>query len=195
MRLGLESIAHRNPKYVLVHDIARPLISPVLIKRILTSLKTNSAAVPALAVTDTLKRATNHQIEATVPRDALLTINADLRGELDFFRIGFYLRDNAHLLHNLTFLRDENIHQPDVYIVTRAKDKPFLETLGAVTQLRQSAHTRRETSSADRFTLFHLRFNPDLKRYPLPTYISTVEAMGRQKDAHQKDGPFCGPPP
>ena len=56
VRLGLESIAHRKPKYVLVHDIARPLASPALISRVIKSLEIHKAAIPCLPVTDTIKR-------------------------------------------------------------------------------------------------------------------------------------------
>src|SRR5690348_12307416 len=39
VRLGLESIAHRNPEAVLIHDVARPLASPALISRVLKGLE------------------------------------------------------------------------------------------------------------------------------------------------------------
>jgi hypothetical protein len=130
------------------------------------------------------------RVEATVARDAPLFINADLRGELDFFRIGFYLRPEAKLLHNLTFLRDGRIQDREVYVITRAKDRAKLDELGATQVVFQSARTRRESSPADRFTLFRLRFRPDVERYPVPSAaeISPMQAMGRKK------GPYCGPP-
>jgi 4-amino-4-deoxy-L-arabinose transferase-like glycosyltransferase len=130
------------------------------------------------------------RVDATVPRGDLLFINADLRGELDFFRIGFYSRPDARLLHNLTFLRDQRITEPTVYVITRAKDRPRLETLGETEVVLQSQKTRRETSPADRFTLFRLTYRPDVTRYPAPSAaaISPMEAMGRKK------GPYCGPP-
>jgi hypothetical protein len=130
------------------------------------------------------------EADATVPRDHLLAINSDLAGEMDFFRNQFYVRSDALLLHNLTFLRDENLHAADVYIITRAEDEPKLATMGAVEQVLQSSKTRRERSPADRFTLFHLTFRPDLQRYPAtpPDQITTMQAMDRAP------GPWCGPP-
>ena len=117
-----------------------------------------------------------------------LYINSDLHCELDFFRISFYLPSDARLLHNLSYLRDEKIHDAEVYIITPARDRPKLETLGQVDEILQSGRTRREKSPADRFTLFKLKFGPELQRYPAPTDISTMQAMGR------KTGPWCGPP-
>jgi 4-amino-4-deoxy-L-arabinose transferase-like glycosyltransferase len=129
------------------------------------------------------------QVDATVPQDESLMVNADLRGDMDFFRNCFYLRPTATLLHNLSFLRDEQIRDPDVYVVTRANDRAALQTLGQVDQVLQSPKTRREKSPDERFTLFHVTFRPDLARYPAPPpdKITTIQAMGRKK------GPYCGP--
>ena len=74
VRLGLESIAHRRPKYVLVHDIARPMVSHALISRVLESLEKHPAAIPALPVTDTVKRTENGHVSETISRDNLYTV-------------------------------------------------------------------------------------------------------------------------
>ncbi len=138
------------------------------------------------------------QIPAANSDHLPLYINSDLHGELDFFRIGFYLPTDAKLLHNLSFLRDERIEATEVLVITRARDRSKLETLGEVQELLQSAKARGEVpptpkkptppAPEDRFTLFRLTFDPNLRRYPAPTDISTMEAMGR------KTGPWCGPP-
>ena len=131
-----------------------------------------------------------NQVEQTVPADGLLTINAGLGGELDFFRNAFYVRPNALLLHNLTFLRDRRLPSDHVYVVTRHHDLAALDTLGKVHVVLVSSHTRREHSPQDRFTLFELWLSPTLTRYsaPAPDTITTMQAMGRQR------GPYCGPP-
>lgn len=74
VRLGLESVAHRAPERVLVHDVARPMASPALIARVLTALDMHKAVVPALAVTDTIKRVEDGIVGETVPRDSLYSI-------------------------------------------------------------------------------------------------------------------------
>ena len=57
VRLGLESLEALRPDTVLIHDAARPFIEAALIDRTLAALSTSPGAIPALAVSDTLKRA------------------------------------------------------------------------------------------------------------------------------------------
>lgn len=74
VRFGLESIAHRAPKRVLVHDVARPLVSAELISRVLAALDKAQAVVPALPVTDTVKRVKDGLVGETIARDGLYTV-------------------------------------------------------------------------------------------------------------------------
>ncbi|MGH7101318.1 MAG: 2-C-methyl-D-erythritol 4-phosphate cytidylyltransferase, partial [Acetobacteraceae bacterium] len=68
-RAGLEALAPHAPTIVLVHDAARPHIPPGTIPALLAALEKAPGAIPALAVTDTLKRAgPSGAIEETVPR-------------------------------------------------------------------------------------------------------------------------------
>jgi 4-amino-4-deoxy-L-arabinose transferase-like glycosyltransferase len=144
------------------------------------------SCLPDLVANDT---AFLQRTEKEVPADQRLFVNSDLAGEMDFFRNLFYLRPTATLLHNLTYLRDDQIADKDAWIVTRHRDLEKLQTLGEVTVADESAKSRRERSAEDRFTLFHLVFKPDLRRYPRPPYINTLQAMGREP------GPYCGPGP
>jgi len=57
VRLGLESLLDLQPQHVLIHDAARPLVDAGLIDRTLAALAAAAGAIPALPVTDTLKRA------------------------------------------------------------------------------------------------------------------------------------------
>ncbi|MEE9318632.1 MAG: bifunctional 2-C-methyl-D-erythritol 4-phosphate cytidylyltransferase/2-C-methyl-D-erythritol 2,4-cyclodiphosphate synthase, partial [Rhodospirillales bacterium] len=68
---GLESLAGQAPDRVLIHDAARPLIPEGVISRVLAALETSPGAVPALPVADTLKRADNGTIIATLDRHGL----------------------------------------------------------------------------------------------------------------------------
>lgn len=146
--------------------------------------------IPDMTMQDTLFL---HRVETAAPRDAPLFIDADLHGELDFFRNQFYLRNEAKLLHNLTFLRDEKIASPVVYVVTREWNAPKLAGLGTAqiveqsVQSRKSDHAKKAKLPLDRFTLYRLTFWPDLTHYPVPTHITTMQAMGRT------NGPYCGP--
>jgi 2-C-methyl-D-erythritol 4-phosphate cytidylyltransferase/2-C-methyl-D-erythritol 2,4-cyclodiphosphate synthase len=56
VRAGLEALAPRKPDIVLVHDAARPFATPALIARAIDAAQRTGAAVPALPVTDTIKR-------------------------------------------------------------------------------------------------------------------------------------------
>ena len=57
VRNGLESLADAPPELVLIHDGARPLVSDVVIDGALDALEGHEGALPALAVSDSLKRA------------------------------------------------------------------------------------------------------------------------------------------
>src|SRR6056297_1616595 len=56
VRAGLEALAGAPPDFVLIHDVARPLVSHDLIARIVDAVAATGAAAPALAVTDALWR-------------------------------------------------------------------------------------------------------------------------------------------
>ena len=68
---GLEALQAHKPKQVLVHDAARPVTRAELIDRCLIALGSAHGAIPAIAVTDTLKRAEAGLITETVSRDGL----------------------------------------------------------------------------------------------------------------------------
>lgn len=69
--LGLEALAAHGPARVLIHDGARPLISPDIIARSIAALDEHQGALVALPVTDTIRRAANGLAGETVPRDGL----------------------------------------------------------------------------------------------------------------------------
>ena len=55
-RLGLESLVSISPERVLIHDAARPFADAGTIARTLAALDTHPAALPAVPLSDTLKR-------------------------------------------------------------------------------------------------------------------------------------------
>ena len=55
VRRGLEALADAPPDLVLVHDAARPFLSPALISRAIAAARDHGAAVPGIPVTDTVK--------------------------------------------------------------------------------------------------------------------------------------------
>lgn len=76
VRAGLEALAAAGfVGSVLVHDAARPFVSQALIERAITASTENLAAIPALSVTDTVKRVdAAGRIEETLPRERLVFV-------------------------------------------------------------------------------------------------------------------------
>ena len=68
VRLGLESLKDMAPDHVLIHDAARPMIDADLIDRMLAALAQAPGAIPALPVADTVKRAADGHVAATLDR-------------------------------------------------------------------------------------------------------------------------------
>ncbi|RLE16112.1 MAG: 2-C-methyl-D-erythritol 4-phosphate cytidylyltransferase [Actinobacteria bacterium] len=62
--------------WVLIHDAARPLVTPQLIERVLAraSMGDVDGVIPAVPVTDTLKRVQDEAVLATVDRNGLSTV-------------------------------------------------------------------------------------------------------------------------
>jgi 2-C-methyl-D-erythritol 4-phosphate cytidylyltransferase/2-C-methyl-D-erythritol 2,4-cyclodiphosphate synthase len=55
VRAGLEALAAVGPDVVLIHDAARPFASAGLVARAIAAAETTSAAIPVIAVADTVK--------------------------------------------------------------------------------------------------------------------------------------------
>ena len=69
---GLEALAHDAPDVVLIHDAARPFVTSAVIVRAINAASATGAAIPVIAVTDTIKvvSAAGH-VEATPERAQL----------------------------------------------------------------------------------------------------------------------------
>ena len=75
VRAGLEALAARKPDIVLIHDAARPFASQALISRAIQTAARSGAAVPGLAVSDTVKSVdANGTVERTIDRNTLRLI-------------------------------------------------------------------------------------------------------------------------
>ncbi len=135
VRLGLESIAHRKPERVLVHDIARPLVHPDLISRVLAALDTDQAVIPALPVVDTVKRVANGHVSETVSRDGLYAVQTpqgfhfDTLWEAHRAHIGAGLTDDAALLEKAGVPVALVEGDADNIKITTAKDMDRMTTL------------------------------------------------------------------
>jgi len=75
VRAGLEALEARAPDIVLVHDAARPFASQALIARAVAAAGKTGAAIPGLAVTDTIKVVDTHGLVGeTLDRSQLRAI-------------------------------------------------------------------------------------------------------------------------
>ncbi len=98
---GLRALAGTGATHVMIHDGARPFVDHALLDRIAARLAAGDEAVlPALAVTDTLKRGAGGAVQETVSREGLFAAQtpqafrlqsildaherADRTGRLDF---------------------------------------------------------------------------------------------------------------
>jgi 2-C-methyl-D-erythritol 4-phosphate cytidylyltransferase / 2-C-methyl-D-erythritol 2,4-cyclodiphosphate synthase len=62
VRAGLEALAGRAPALVLIHDAARPFVSAALIDRAIAAGRATGAAVPGVALADTVKTIDNRAL-------------------------------------------------------------------------------------------------------------------------------------
>ena len=72
---GVRHLAATDPtgddRVVLVHDGARPLVSPALVAAVAEEAQRHGAAIPVLSVAETLKRIDGHRVTGTVDRAGL----------------------------------------------------------------------------------------------------------------------------
>ena len=96
---GIKAV--KNKKYVLIHDGARPLITPNLINKVLKATKENEAAAPVLKLVDTIKKINKDgNIISTVNREELLSVQTP-----QGFLLSTYI--NAEAKVDANFLTDD----------------------------------------------------------------------------------------
>lgn len=72
---SLAGVEAAQGEFVLIHDVARPLVSPELIRRVLAAAREHGAAVPVLPVVDTLRYVENGFLKPeALPRAGLVAI-------------------------------------------------------------------------------------------------------------------------
>ncbi len=69
--LGLRALRADKPRRVLIHDAVRPFVDAGLISRTIEAIGEAQGALPALAVSDTLKRETQGMVGETIDRAGL----------------------------------------------------------------------------------------------------------------------------
>lgn len=92
--------------HVLIHDAARPCVSPGLIDRVLDALATHDAVVPAVAATDTLVRDYQGRVDAVIDREYVAGVQTPqafrleliLRAHREAKARGFHSSDDGSLV-------------------------------------------------------------------------------------------------
>lgn len=63
-----------NIDYVLIHDAARPFVTPLLVERLIKGAMGHDVLIPVLPITDTIKRVENGVVVETVNRDEYVSV-------------------------------------------------------------------------------------------------------------------------
>jgi len=88
----LNALEETAPDYVLIHDAARPFVSPKLISQLVSALKTHDAAVPILPLSDAVK-AFDGEIGIDVERAGLRAVQTPQAFHYDKIRNAFAALD------------------------------------------------------------------------------------------------------
>jgi 2-C-methyl-D-erythritol 4-phosphate cytidylyltransferase len=134
---GFRLLSAAGPEIVLVHDGARPLVPADLISRVIEAARADGAAVPILAVEDTLKEVRDGRVAGTVDRTFLFRAQTPqgfrydvLKKALDAARKDrFYGTDEAALVERLGLPVTVVPGDPRNIKITTPADIPIAEAL------------------------------------------------------------------
>jgi 2-C-methyl-D-erythritol 4-phosphate cytidylyltransferase len=134
---GFRLLSAFGPEIVLVHDGARPLVPADLISRVIEAARADGAAVPVLAVEDTLKEVRDGRVAGTVDRTFLFRAQTPqgfrydvLKKALDAARKDrFYGTDEAALVERLGLPVASVPGDPRNIKITTPFDIPIAEAL------------------------------------------------------------------
>ncbi len=76
VRIGLDTLANIAPttRWVMIHDAARPLVTPAILETGLKAAQEHSSAIAAVAVKDTIKQVQQGIVHATLDRSQLYAV-------------------------------------------------------------------------------------------------------------------------
>jgi len=94
---------------VLIHDGVRPFVSSYLIQKIIREVERYGAVIPAIPISDTIKRVEKNQIIATLNRDEIFAVQTPQGFEREIiqeayevaYRDKFYATDDSMLVERL----------------------------------------------------------------------------------------------
>ncbi len=109
---AIKILDNKNP-YTLIHDGARPFVTNILIKRVIEALKIHNAIIPALKLTNTIKKVKNNQIINTINRENLISVQTPQ---------GFHTNIIKKAYSNINL---KNINFDDSELVENIKEQVF----------------------------------------------------------------------
>ena len=86
---GLSTAGGDDDRVVLVHDGARPFVTPALVSAVAAAAARHGAAIPVVPVAETLKRIVDGRVEATVDRDGVATAQTPQGARRGILRTAF----------------------------------------------------------------------------------------------------------
>ena len=104
---GLQALEGAAPEYVMIHDAVRPFVSPLLLNRIAEALTAGSGVIPALAMSETIKRRDQQGfVTETVARAGLLAAQTP---QAFPYRLIFQAHEKARRQSDQEFTDDASI--------------------------------------------------------------------------------------
>lgn len=88
VRMGLE-VVPPGVQHVLIHDAARPLVSPGVIHRVLEGARKSGAVIPVIPVKDTLKMVSGGKVVKTLDRSKIGAVQTPQGFKLSILRKAF----------------------------------------------------------------------------------------------------------
>ncbi|MGN1014210.1 MAG: 2-C-methyl-D-erythritol 4-phosphate cytidylyltransferase [Butyricicoccus sp.] len=88
--------------YVAIHDAARPLITPELIRKTVEAAKRDTAAALAVPVKDSIKRVKNGRMVENVDRDSIVAVQTPQAFDIDLIRAAL-----CHVIQNNILVTDD----------------------------------------------------------------------------------------
>ena len=142
VRRGLESLIHRQPERVLVHDIARPMVSADLITRVVEALDTHEAVVPALQITDTVKRVKDGRAVETLERDGLYAVQTPQGFRFEALWQAHQAYANACLTDDAAVMEK---HGTRIFMIEGEASNTKITTQTDLAHMQHTLHTYLET--------------------------------------------------
>ncbi len=96
--LGLTHLAAEEPApdFVVIHDAARPFLTPAILEAILDALVEHGACTACIPVSDTLKRVQNGFVADTVDRESLVMVQTPQAAKFEWLMHAHeHARDNG----------------------------------------------------------------------------------------------------